>query len=118
MQVVDGAGQVRLDTYQTTLLRVVHIEDLPGDFSGSFDVPEFDDTRGFFVPLWRPIMDGAWPNGFSRLTPYRQGANSGASPKFHWSAPTLTVTFSYLPSGFSTPVIFAPSYSVRFYHYR
>ena len=123
MRIVDGAGVVLLDTEQTTLLRFVHEEALPGNFSGTFDVPDFDDTRGFFVPLWRPVKavhpsgpvlaDGAdWAgNVHSRLVPYRQGTLS-------WNHPTMTISFSPLPNGFVQVDGMMPSYRIRFYHYK
>lgn len=90
-----------------TYTRVVHEELVPLGFSGTFSVPDFDDTKGMFYVTF----DSGGSGGFA--------FNPFALPNLQWdnTAKTMTVTPATLPPGFMNTSI-EQGKRIVFLHYR
>jgi hypothetical protein len=129
VQMFDAGGNTRLDTDET-FTRLIHIEKLPSTFNSTFDVPEFDDTRGLFYVVYfmhklRSGAGGIFTRQADSYTPMRVnldrlGWNSNSLPGLFWdnTLKRMTVTAASLPAGFSTGTDIAiADYAIIFLHY-
>lgn len=125
VQMFDSTGALRLDVNET-FTRIVHVEKKAWNFTGTFSVPEFDDTVGlffvsFYVVKFRIDIDVQMPpdTSFSAHDYLHLRINPHAIPDLHWNNDTKTMTVAphSLPSGFELRGDVDPPYAIVFIHY-
>lgn len=120
-----AAGAIQVDEDET-LSRLVTSIVVEGDFNGTINVPEFDDTKGLFTVTfdlmkWRTSDNSQWPDDASFNIDYLHvRSNEFMFPSLLWnnSLKQLSVTQGELPNGFIPNGTPRPRYRVTFYHYR
>lgn len=120
-----STGDSSLEPYET-FARLLHIEYKSFNFSGTFSLPSFDDTKGIFVVDYdmckvsiasdTKLADNTAFNDYIGVTSHGYGL-----PGLLWNNTTkiMTVTPASLPSGFiDRYATYYPNYRIVFLHYR
>lgn len=111
-------GSLALSTRET-LLRLVHIERVDGDFAGTFSVPEFDavESNGVFTgPGFFYVQKVVAP---STVNSGSLSTQTLLLPTLNWNntSKVMSVTPANLPSGWPVGTFRSP-YEVVFMHFR
>lgn len=122
IKIFGPGGTLRLDDDET-FTRVVATVKQNASFSGTFSVPDFDDTKGMFhVSYFINKYDGSTSSAVSDSTPLSASVfpicEGTSLPTLNWNNTTKVMTCSPVvwPSGWTTR---NPSdYVVTFIHYR
>ena len=124
VKIFGPGGVLRLDEDET-FTRVVATVKQNYDFTGTFSVPDFDDTKGlfhvsYFINKFDVAVDAALPDSTTPLDPLTDYLvfEMTSLPSLSWNNTTKLMTVSPVvwPSGWTQ--LNKSDYVVTFIHYR